>query len=236
VQRGDRICQFLDPDVGKIFLETLQKQGINFLCNTEIKDAVVTKNKGMWLNLKDRLSGSNYVEQSDVLLVSIGRSPNTKGLNLEAAGVPTDRRGTIQTKDFWRCEEQPHIYAVGDCAPGTMLVHKAEMEAIAAVDCIVGKPGKVNYDCIPGVIYTSPEVAWVGQSEEDLIKNNIPYNKGIFHINKNLRARITHEDKGLVKVMTCPTTHKFLGIWIISNNAGEMIAEGAAAYHNGHTV
>jgi dihydrolipoamide dehydrogenase len=117
-----------------------------------------------------------------------------------------------------------------------MLVHKAEMEAIAVVDCIVGKKGKVNYDCIPGVIYTSPEVAWVGQSEEELIKNNTPYNKGIFHINKNLRARITHEDKGLVKVMTCPETHKFLGIWIISNNAGEMITEGATAYHNGHTV
>jgi dihydrolipoamide dehydrogenase len=82
VQRGDRICQFLDPDVGNLFLETLKKQGINFLCNTEIKDAVVTKNKGMWLNLKDRLSGSNYVEQADVLLCSIGRSPNTKGLNL----------------------------------------------------------------------------------------------------------------------------------------------------------
>jgi len=94
----------------------------------------------------------------------------------------------------------------------------------------------VNYDCIPGVIYTSPEVAWVGQSEEDLIKNNVKYNKGLFKINNNLRAKITHEDAGLVKVLTCPDTHKFLGIWIISNNAGEMIAEGAAAYHNGHTV
>ena len=117
-----------------------------------------------------------------------------------------------------------------------MLVHKAEIEAIAVIDNIVDGKGSVNYNCIPGVIYTNPEVAWVGQTEDELIENKIPYNKGVVKIKKNFRASITHEKDGIVKVLSCPETHKFLGIHIICQNAGEMIAAGAAAYHNDSTV
>jgi len=117
-----------------------------------------------------------------------------------------------------------------------MLVHKAEIEAIAVVNHIKNNKASVNYDCIPGVIYTDPEVAWVGLTEGQLKRANTPYNKGVVNIKSNFRALITHEYEGVVKVLTCPETHKFLGIWILSHNAGEMIAEGVAAYHNGNTV
>ena len=115
-------------------------------------------------------------------------------------------------------------------------MHKAEIEAIAAIDHMVGKGGKVNYKCIPGVIYTSPEVAWIGKTEDELKKEEAQYNKGVFHIRNNFRANITHESEGMVKVLTCPRTNKFFGIHIIGNNAGEMIAEGVAAMHNGASV
>lgn len=174
--------------------------------------------------------------ECDVFLISIGRSPNTKGLALEKADVKVLKNGMIETNEKWQSVSQPHIYGVGDCVKGTMLAHKAEEEAIAAADHILHGKGHVNYDCIPGVIYTHPEVAWVGKSEADLIKAGIKYKKGIFPMNANSRAVTNLDDEGLIKILVDAETHKFLGIWCLLGNAGEMLAEGALAYGNGWPI
>lgn len=226
----------MDSEIGELYVAALEAQGIKFLVNTEILDGENKAERGIYLNMRNVSTKEEWAEKTDLVMISIGRQPKTEGMDLDLAGVKTNNRGMILTNAKWQVEKQPHIYAIGDCSPGTMLVHKAEIEAIAVIDNIVDGTGSVNYDCIPGVIYTDPEVAWVGQSEDDLIEKMIPYNLGVIKIKKNFRARITHETDGIVKVMTCPETHKFLGIWIICANAGEMIAAGAAAYHNGATV
>jgi len=215
------------------------------MVNTEITVAENMEDKGIFLNMRSMEDKHEFAEHTDMCLISIGRHPNTKNLDHLKANLRIDRRGTITTNKTWQVMTEddprkkafhPHIYAIGDCAPGTMLVHKAEIEALAAVDHMTGTGGEVNYDCIPGVIYTSPEVGWVGKSEEELISSGTKYNKGMYDLKHNFRANISHESNGFVKVMTCPETHKFLGIWIIGNNAGEMVAEGVAAFHNGATV
>jgi dihydrolipoamide dehydrogenase len=167
--------------------------------------------------------------ETDILLLSIGRSPNTEGLDCGKAGVNLNPRGMIESNDTWQTS-QPHIYTIGDCAKGTMLAHKAEEEAIACVEHIVNGGGSVNYDCIPSVIYTSPEVAWIGQTEEDLEKKGIAYKKGVFPMTANSRATMGLQDEGIIKILACAKTHKILGIWIIGVNAGEMLTEGTLAY------
>lgn len=159
--------------------------------------------------------------EADVVLLSIGRRPYTGGLDLEKAGLSANKFGKID------------IYAIGDVVEGPMLAHKAEEEGIAAIEHILGEGGHVNYDAIPGVIYSYPEVANVGLSEEQLKERGIEYNKGVFPFMANSRARCNNEPDGMVKILCDKKTDKILGAWIIGANAGEMIAEAVLAFEYG---
>jgi len=166
VQFTDRICPFVDKEIGMAFQNSLKKQGIKFLLEHSVVDGVNNKEKGVAMNLKNK-AGDIVKIDCDVALISIGRHAFTGGLQLEKAGLTADARGVIDTNDHWQTKHS-HIYGIGDVTKGAMLAHKAEEEGIAAVEHILGEGGHVNYNAIPGVIYTSPEVAWVGKSEEEL--------------------------------------------------------------------
>ena len=164
VQFTDRVCPFVDKEVGMSFQNALKKQGMKFLLEHSVVDGVNNGDKGVSLNLKNIKSGDVSKHDCDVAFISIGRHAFTDGLQLEKAGLKADERGVIQTNAHWQTTV-PHIYGIGDVSPGAMLAHKAEEEGIAAVEHILGEGGHVNYDAIPGVIYTHPEVAWVFQKK-----------------------------------------------------------------------
>jgi len=167
-------------------------------------------------------------------LVATGRRPYTEGLGLENLGIQTDKLGRIDVDSHFRTAV-PSIYAIGDCIDGPMLAHKAEEEGIAAVETIAGFAGHVNYDAIPGVIYTFPEVASVGKTEEELKEAGVAFNKGSFPFMANSRARAnaTGNGEGYVKILADKTTDKILGVHIMGPNAGEMIAEGVLGMEYG---
>jgi hypothetical protein len=169
---------------------------------------------------------------ADVVLVAIGRKPYTSGLNLEAIGIETDNRGRLIIDKEYRTK-LPHIRVIGDCTFGPMLAHKAEEEGVAAVEYITKGYGHVNYGVIPSVMYTSPEVAWVGQSEQDLKEAGVKYRIGTFPFSANSRAKTNLDTEGFVKILADAETDRILGIHIIGPNAGEMIAEGALAMEYG---
>ncbi|RYH29313.1 dihydrolipoyl dehydrogenase, partial [archaeon] len=158
--------------------------------------------------------------------------PFTKNMGLEELGIETDKIGRIKVDDHFKTKI-PSIFAIGDCIDGPMLAHKAEEEGIACVENIAGFAGHVNYDCIPGVVYTFPELATVGQTEEQLKKAGVTYSKGTFPFQANSRARCTGDSEGMVKILTDKETDKILGMHIIGPNAGEMIAEGVLAMEYG---
>jgi dihydrolipoamide dehydrogenase len=166
------------------------------------------------------------------VLVSTGRRPYTKNIGLEELGIATDKIGRIQVDDHFKTAV-PSVFAIGDAIDGPMLAHKAEEEGIACVENIAGFAGHVNYGVIPGVVYTYPEVATVGMSEENLKEKGIEYNKGVFPFSANSRARAIDDSTGMVKVLADKTTDKILGMHIIGSNAGEMIAEGVLAMEYG---
>ena len=164
--------------------------------------------------------------------MSIGRVPFTEGLQLDKAGLSTNQRGQVEIDDEWKTATK-NIYCIGDATTGAMLAHKAEKEGIAAVENILGEHGHVSYDSIPGVIYTHPEVANVGKSEEELKAAGVSYNKGVFPFMANSRARANNDAEGMVKILTDKETDKLLGIWMVGPNAGELIAEGVLAVEYG---
>lgn len=176
--------------------------------------------------------GDEKTLEADICLLSIGRKPYTAGLALEKAGLEANKFGRVDINKKWQTSV-PHIYGIGDVVEGPMLAHKAEEEGIAAVEHILGQGGHVNYDAIPGVIYTHPEVANVGLSEEELKEAGTPYKVGTFPFMANSRARCMDDADGLVKILTCAETDKILGAWIIGPNAGEMIAEAVLAIEYG---
>lgn len=169
---------------------------------------------------------------ADVVLVSTGRRAFTAGLQLDKAGLTTDKFGRVEINDHWETKVKG-IYAIGDVVKGAMLAHKAEEEGIAAVERILGQAGHVNYDTIPGVIYTHPEVSFVGKTEEELKSAGVKYAKGVFPFLANSRAKTNHDFDGMVKILTDKDTDKILGIHIIGPNAGEMIAEGVLGMEYG---
>lgn len=230
VQHTDRICPFLDHEISAAFMKILKKQGMKFLLNTRLQGGVNNKERGVQVTL----SGANGETKldTDVVLLSIGRKPFTEGLQLEKAGLETNKWGRIEIDNHWKTKV-PGIYAIGDVVDGPMLAHKAEEEGIAAVEHILGEGGHVNYDAIPGVIYTFPEVANVGLSEEQLKEKGIEYGKGVFPFMANSRARCNDEPDGMVKILTDKKTDKILGAWIIGSNAGEMIGEAVLAFEYG---
>ncbi|PTM60912.1 dihydrolipoyl dehydrogenase [Phreatobacter oligotrophus] len=218
----DRILPGMDAEVAKQFHRILGKQGFTFQLGSKVTGAKASK-KGVSLTVEPAAGGAAETIEAEVVLVAIGRRPYTDGLGLEAVGVATER-GRVIIDDHFKTNV-PGIYAIGDVVRGPMLAHKAEDEGVAVAEIIAGKAGHVNYNCIPGVVYTYPEVATVGKSEEDLKAAGIAYNVGKFPFTANGRARANRATDGFVKVLADAATDKVLGVHIVGAGAGEMIHE-----------
>ena len=192
----------------------------------------VPSDSGVQLTVEPSKGGAAQTLDFDVVLVATGRRPFTQGLGLQELGVKMDKMGrVVVTPDFKT--NVPGVWAIGDVIDGPMLAHKAEEEGVAAVENMKGMHGHVNYDAVPGVIYTYPEVATVGKTEEQLKAAGVKYNKGVFPFMANSRARAIQDADGQVKILADAATDRILGIHIIGSNAGEMIAEGVLAMEYG---
>ena len=222
----DHIIPGMDKGISKEFIKILEKQGINFHLETKVNS--IKKNNNTANVLTTSKNGKKINFDCDVVLISVGRKPNTKNLNLEAVGVLLDNKKRIEVNNNFQTNVDS-IYAIGDVIKGPMLAHKAEEEGIAIAELIAGQSGHVNYDIIPGVIYTFPEVASIGKTEEQLKDLNIKYKIGKFTFMANSRAKAINETEGFVKILADEKTDKVLGTHIIGPNAGEMIAEIAIA-------
>jgi dihydrolipoamide dehydrogenase len=227
----DQITPGVDLEVVKTFQKLLSKQGLKFILGAAVQGA--TKGKGgVTLDYKLRKDDSAGSVEADVVLVSTGRRPYTKGLGLEAAGVALTERGMVQTDAHWKTGV-PGIYAIGDAVAGPMLAHKAEDEGMAVAETIAGQHGHVNYGVIPSVIYTSPEVAAVGMTEEQLKEAGRAYKVGKFPFLGNARAKSYLMGDGFVKMLADKETDRILGCHIIGPQAGELIAEVCVAMEFG---
>ena len=225
----DHITPGLDKEISNEFMKILKKQNIKFELNTKVEK--ITKNdQGVTIEISNKET-KNKIE-ADVVLISVGRKPYTEKLNLEKIGVNLDKKGKIKVNKNFETSVK-NVYAIGDVINGPMLAHKAEEEGIAVAELIAGQSGHVNYDIIPGVIYTSPEVAYVGKNEEELKEKNINYKIGKFPFMANSRAKAINEPEGFVKILAESTTDRVLGVHIIGPHAGEMIAEMSVAMEFG---
>jgi dihydrolipoamide dehydrogenase len=222
----DRISPGMDAEMAKTFQRSLTKQGMEFKLGAKVTGATATKTS-VSLTVEPVAGGAAETLEADYVLLAIGRRPYTEGLGLETVGVATDKRGFVQT-DHWRTNV-PGVWAIGDVTTGPMLAHKAEEEAVAAIETIAGKAGHVNYGIIPSVVYTAPEVAWVGRNEEELKAAGVPYKVGKFPFTANSRAKINHETEGFVKVLADPQTDEILGAHLIGPQVSEMIGEYCVA-------
>ncbi len=227
----DRITPGLDGEIGKQFQRILQKQGMKFQLSTKVV-GVEKAGKSLRVSIEAAAGGDRQTVETDVLLVSIGRRPYTDGLGLNKAGVALDKRGRIVTDAHFKTNV-PGIYAIGDCREGAMLAHKAEDEAVACAERIAGKAGHVNYDAIPAVVYTAPEVASVGKTEEELKAAGIAYKVGKFPFTANARAKTIAATEGFAKVLADAKTDQVLGVHILGPEAGNLIAEAALAIELG---
>ena len=226
----DHITPGMDREISNEFMKILKKQGIKFQLNTKVEKILKNQN-GVSIETSDKENKKNNIE-ADVVLISVGRKPFTNGLNLEKVGVEIDEKGRVKVNKNFETNIK-NIYAIGDVIEGPMLAHKAEEEGIAVAELIAGQSGHVNYDIIPGVVYTSPEVATVGKTEEQLKSNNTNYKVGKFPFMANSRAKAIDEPEGFVKILADTKTDKVLGVHIIGPHAGEMIAEMAVAMEFG---
>lgn len=226
VEYLDRICPGLDNETAKTLQRTLSKQGMNFKLATKVSAAKATA-KGVTLDLQPAAGGAVEPLQADYVLVAIGRRPYIAGLGLETVGLATDKRGMLENQQHK--SGVPGIWIIGDVTSGPMLAHKAEDEAIACIERIAGHAAEVNYQAIPGVIYTKPEVATVGKTEEQLKAEGRAYKVGKFPFTANSRAKINHEAEGFVKVLADERSDQILGVHIIGPSAGELIGEYCVA-------
>ncbi|OSD03673.1 dihydrolipoyl dehydrogenase [Trametes coccinea BRFM310] len=221
----------IDEEIAKLFQRSLQKQGLKFMLNTKVLSAEKKDGK-VFLKTEAAKGGKEDTLEADVVLVAVGRRPYTEGLNLEAAGVEVDNRGRIVIDDQFNTSVKG-IKCIGDVTFGPMLAHKAEEEGIAAVEYISKGHGHVNYHAIPSVVYTHPEVAWVGKTEQELKAAGVQYKIGKFPFAANSRAKTNLDTEGTVKFITEKETDRVLGVHIIGPNAGEMIAEAVLAVEYG---
>ena len=226
----DHITPGMDKEISKEFMKILQKQGINFHLETKV-ESIKKNNKGVIILTSDK-NKKKINFNCDVALISVGRKPNTKNLNLSSVGVVLDEKKRIKTDKNFKTNIK-NIYAIGDVIEGPMLAHKAEEEGIAVAELLAGQSGHVNYDVIPGVIYTSPEVASVGKTEEQLKELKVKYKVGKFPFLANSRAKAINEPEGFVKILADEKTDKVIGVHIIGPHAGEIIAEMAIAMEFG---
>ena len=222
----DRICPGMDEETAKTFQRSLTKQGMSFKLGAKVTGAKASKTK-VSLTFEPVKGGAAETLDADYVLLAIGRRPYTQGLGLESVGITADKRGFIETDHFRTTA--PGVWAIGDVTYGPMLAHKAEEEAVAVIETIAGKAGHVNYDVIPGVVYTHPEVAWVGKTEEELKAAGVAYKVGKFPFTANSRAKINHEAEGFVKVLADAKTDRVLGVHMIGPQVGEMIGEYCVA-------
>ncbi len=227
----DRITPGMDMEVSKAFQRVLTKQGMTFQLSTKVS-GVEKKKNGLVVTVEPAAGGEKSQIEADVMLVAIGRRPYTAGLGLEAVGVKLDNRGRIATDHHYQ-SNVPGIYAIGDCREGPMLAHKAEDEAVACAERIAGKAGHVNYDAIPSVVYTFPEVASVGKTEEELKAAGIAYKVGKFPFTANARAKTILATDGFVKILADAATDKVLGAHILGPEAGNLLAEMVLAMEFG---
>ena len=223
----DRILPGMDSEIAKRFKLILQKQGIEFKLNTAIQDAKIVKNH-VEIHAIDNSTQKQISIDADVVLIATGRIPNTKNIGLEKLKVNMTPSGAIVVNNKFQTNIS-NIYAIGDAIPGPMLAHKAEEDGVAAVELMNGVAGHVDYNLVPGIVYTSPEVATLGKTEDELKKDNINYNKGVFPFSANSRARAINHTDGLVKILTDKNTDKVLGVHIIGHEAGNLVHEVATA-------
>jgi len=226
----DRILPGTDTEVANAFQKILTKQGFKFKLASKVTGATAG-DKQVQLTLEPVAGGDAETLQADYVLVAIGRRPFTEGLGLETVGIVPDKRGVI-ANDHYKTTA-PGVWVIGDVTSGPMLAHKAEDEAVACMELIAGKAGHVNYDIIPGVIYTKPEVATVGKTEDDLKAAGVAYKVGKFPFLANSRAKINHETDGFVKVLADAKTDRILGAHAVGPNVGDMIAEICVAMEFG---
>jgi len=222
-----RILPGMDAEVAKKFMAIAKKQGLNFRLSTAVKAAKSGKNN-VTLTVMPADGGDEETITADIALVSVGRHPATDGLGLDDAGITLTPRGRIAVDRHFETSVED-IYAIGDVIDGPMLAHKAEEDAVAAVEMMAGKPGHIDYDLVPGIVYTAPEIATLGKSEEALKDAGIDYNKGVFPFSANSRARAQGHSDGFVKILACSETDKVLGVHIIGHEAGTVIHECATA-------
>jgi len=227
----DHITPGMDMEVSNEFKKILTKQGINFKMGSRV-NKVINSSQGVSINYTDLKSSKEETLKFDKVLVSVGRKPYTEGLNLTKIGVKKDSKGRIEVNNKLQTSIK-NIYAIGDVIKGPMLAHKAEEEGIAVAEILAGQAGHVNYDVIPGVIYTSPEVAAVGKTEEQLKEEKKSYKVGRFPFLANSRAKVNNETDGFVKILADSKTDKVLGVHIIGPHCGDMIAEMALAMEFG---
>ncbi|WP_457646947.1 dihydrolipoyl dehydrogenase [Profundibacter sp.] len=227
----DHITPGMDAEISKAFARSLKKQGLKFVLGAAVQSVSTTKTKAK-VTYKLRKNDKEATLDADVVLVATGRKPFTDGLGLEALGIETSPRGQIQTNAQW-ATNVAGIYAIGDAIDGPMLAHKAEDEGMAVAEVLAGKAGHVNYGVIPGVVYTNPEVATVGQTEEQLKEAGRAYKVGKFSFMGNGRAKAMFAGEGFVKILADQATDRILGAHILGPNAGEMIHEICVAMEFG---
>jgi dihydrolipoamide dehydrogenase len=223
----DRITPGLDGEVAKHFQRILAKQGMTFKLGTKVV-GVDRKNGALQVSIEPAAGGARETIDTDIVLSSIGRRPYTDGLDLDKVGLKTDNKGRISVDKHY-ATATPSIYAIGDVIEGPMLAHKAEDEAVAVAEIIAGQAGHVNYEAIPAVVYTHPEVATVGRTEEELKAAGIAYKTGKFPFAANSRARANATTDGFVKILADAKTDRVLGVHMIGPEVGNMIAEAALA-------
>ena len=227
----DRILPGIDNEVCRQFQRILEKQGITFRLSSKVA-AIDTSTKRLKARIEPATGGTSDTIEADVVLVAVGRVPFTEGLGLDEVGVKKDNRGRIIIDQHF-ATSVPGIYAIGDVIAGPMLAHKAEDEGVAVAEVLAGQAGHVNYDVIPNVIYTYPEVASVGKSEEELKEAGIAFNAGKFPFTANGRAKANMQTDGFVKILADARTDRVLGVHIVGADAGNMIAEAAVAMEFG---
>ncbi len=215
----------IDTEIAKMAKKSFTKQGLKIQLGVKVTGTEV---QGDQVKVTYEEGGETKSVQGDRVLVSTGRLPNTHGLGAQELGIAMDRRGTIQVDAHYQTNI-PGIFAIGDVIPGPMLAHKAEDEGIAVVELMAGLPGHVNYDAIPGIIYTHPEVAGIGKTEQALKAEGVPYTKGTFPFSANGRAKAMAETEGMVKILAHAQTDRILGFHVIGPHASDLAAEGAVA-------
>jgi len=232
VEFMDNICAGADNEVASKFKAILEKQKMKFAMKTKVSGISENADGTLSVNVENVTTAEKSILEADVVLVSVGRRPYTANLGLEKLGIQMDKRGFIEINDKFQTNI-PHIRAIGDCVRGPMLAHKAEEEGSACVEEIFHGVSHVNYNAIPSVIYTHPEVAWVGKTEEQLKKDGIKYKVGKFPFMANSRARTNADSEGFVKFLADAETDRILGVHIVGTGAGELIAEPTFAMEYG---